>query len=118
MRSLPSQWEALSRYGRNGLYDGAVFATAIGELDLTLNSCAAESQTCDVWRSHLFYASRRDGYAQTRADETHDRQPLRRLLHNMRAKAVFFAKRNRLFIGEGPCRWSEEDEGFIAKFSR
>ena len=93
--------EALSRYGRNGLHDGTVFAGAIGELDVALNDGAAEAQTRNVWCSYLFYASGRDGYTQTCANETHDRQPLWSFLHDARAKAVFFAERDWLFIREG-----------------
>jgi hypothetical protein len=39
-------------------------------------------------------------------------------LHHVRAEAVFFAERDRLFVGKRSCGRGEEDEGLIAKLSR
>lgn len=85
-------WEALSRNGCNSLHNGAVFPCAVGEFDVTFNGGAAQAQTHDFRSSYLLNASGRDCYTQTSADETHDREPLWGLLHNVRAKAVFFAE--------------------------
>ena len=84
--------EALSCDRRNGLHDGTVFAGAVREFNVTLNDGASQAQTHNVWCSYLFYASGRDGYTQTCANETNDRQPLWGFLHDARAKAVFFAE--------------------------
>ena len=98
---LSSLREALSRNGRNGLDNGTVFAGAIRELDITLNDRPSKAQTRNVGCRNLFHASGRDSDPQTRTNESHDCQPLWGFLYDARSKAVFFAERDRLFIGEG-----------------
>ena len=90
--------EALSCNGRNGLNNGPVLASSIGELNVTLDGDAAKAQARDIGCGYLSYASGRNCYAQTCADETHDRQPLRCLLHNVGTKAVLFTDRDRLLV--------------------
>lgn len=114
-RLLSSLEERLSGDGRDGFDDCAVFAGAIGELYVAFNGGAAEAETGHVLYRDLFYAGGSDGHTQTCANEAHDCQPLRGFLHDARAKSVFLAEGDWLFIGESARGWREEDEGLIAK---
>ncbi len=102
--------------GAESLDDLAVFAAAECEFDLATGARTANATANDVGRGDALDAQRRDGHAETRADETENRQPLRALLDNLRAEPVLLAERHGLCVGALAGGTREEDEGLVAKF--
>jgi len=85
-------FEAVSCYLREGLYDSAVFAGAVGEFNIAADLGSAQAAAGNVRSGYLRDASWRYGDAETCSYETKNRQPLRGLLNDSRTKAVLFAE--------------------------
>ena len=79
--------------------------------DVGLSQTDADCVRC----GDLLDAGRCDGYAEACADESHEGEPLGRLLHDAGAEAVLFAERDGLFVGELASGGREEDEGLVAQ---
>ena len=111
----PSSQKTLPRNCRNRLHNGAVFAASVRQLDIAFNSRVAETQAHDIRHSNLANTRRRDRNAQTSTHQTHDRQPLRGLLHHAWSKPMLFTKRDRLLISQRSCRRSKKDKRLITQ---
>ena len=84
--------KAILRYLGEGLYDGAVFAVAVGEFDVAADLGSALAAAGDVRSGYLRDAGWCYGDSETCSYETKDRQPLRGLLDDSGAEAVLFAE--------------------------
>lgn len=84
--------KAVSCYLREGLYDGAVFAFAVGEFDVAADLGSAQTTAGNGRSGYLRDAGWRYGDSETSSYEAKDRQPLRGLLDDPGAKAVLFAE--------------------------